>query len=86
MTSEQRTAIEGWINEGDHIAVYQNMALDSGTCGHVIFIRVGEGATLKTAPKQAPDGSWGIGWKYRLIKEVITKEEIDEFIIPLLGE
>ena len=47
--------------------VYRNEALDSGSCGQVIFCAYGPGCTLAEPPKQAPDGHYGAGWKFRLI-------------------
>jgi hypothetical protein len=45
-------------------AAYRNEAMDSAELGMMIFLEVGEGCTYETPPKQAPDGSWGMGWKY----------------------
>jgi len=49
---------------GGNWAAYRNEALDSATCGHVIFLKVGKDCTFTRPPKQAPDGLYGTGWKY----------------------
>lgn len=48
----------------DRVAVYQNQALDSANSGHIVFLIVGPTRTLKEAPKHAPDGPYGMGWRY----------------------
>ncbi len=48
----------------DRVAVYQNHTLDSANTGHLVFLIVGSTRTFKEAPDRAPDGSYGIGWKY----------------------
>jgi len=52
---------------GARWACYQNMAMDSATCGHLQFLAVGDGFTFKQAPAQYPDSSAGPGWKYRFV-------------------
>lgn len=54
------------VSEGDEVAVYQNQAMDSSNLGHVIFLIVGPTRTHKEPPKRAPDGAYGLGWKYAL--------------------
>ena len=54
---------------GDWYA-YQNQVMDSCGLGHIIYLKCGEGCTHKTPPKNAPDGNYGLGWKYRLIGKV----------------
>lgn len=48
----------------DKVAVYQNQSLDSDDAGSFLFIVVGSHRTLTEAPPCAPDGPYGIGWKY----------------------
>lgn len=48
-------------------AAYQNQALDSMNHGHVIFLAFGAGCTYENdeaLPAYAPDGTYGLGWKY----------------------
>lgn len=54
--------------------VYQNMALDSSNTGHVLFLKCGPDCTLKDPPPHAPDGPYGLGWKYRMVGRVELKE------------
>lgn len=49
---------------GHRVAVYQNQALDSVQYGHLVFIIIGPGRTLTEAPSKAPDGPYGMGWRY----------------------
>jgi len=49
-------------------AAYQNQALDSMNCGHVIFLAFGAGCTYENdeaLPAYAPDGTYGLGWRYK---------------------
>jgi len=43
---------------------YRNEAFDSSTFGHLIYLQCGEGCSFPEPPKRAPDGEYGIGWKY----------------------
>lgn len=58
--------------------LYQNLALDSATKGHVQFLRYGEGCTYTEPPGQLPDGAWGAGWKYRLVGRVVAADLPDD--------
>lgn len=57
-----------WLKRGDSIGVFQNMALDSASCGHRIFLPItpDEAASYKVGQTRAPDGSYGMGWRYLL--------------------
>jgi hypothetical protein len=46
---------------------YQNMALDSSTCGHLQFLAIGPENTFKEPPKRYPDTQFGLGWKYLFV-------------------
>jgi hypothetical protein len=50
--------------KGDQWAVYQSMALDSATAGHVICMLVGPSRTHKTPPPHLHDGDHGPGYRY----------------------
>lgn len=54
----------------DTYGVYRNEATDSASCGQVIFLAYGPGCTLAEPPPHAPDGSYGMGWKFCLIGTV----------------
>ena len=57
---------------------YQNMALDSASCGHLQFLAVGPDNTCKVAPPRYPDTHLGTGWKYLLVGWVdLTTGEIN---------
>lgn len=45
-------------------AAYQNMALDSASCGHIQFLAIGPTNTYKHPPERMPDTQAGTGWKY----------------------
>lgn len=53
------------VNIGGVWAVYENRALDSANLGHRKFLRVGEGCTYPTAPKQLPDTQTDVNWMYQ---------------------
>jgi len=81
MISDQvRVTLEGWLSSGDRIGVYQNHALDSASAGNIIYLRI---KANDTPPKHAPDGSWGTGWKYIFIREILDLKEIDDFVSKL---
>jgi len=48
-------------------AAYQNVAMDSGSLGHLQFLAIGPKNTLKEASKKAPDTQHGTGWKYQFV-------------------
>ena len=43
---------------------YENVDLGHSMLGHVQFLAVGPECTHKNAPKNFPDTSWGLGWRY----------------------
>ncbi len=51
-------------NPEDKVAVYQNQALDSESAGSLVFIIIGPERTLREAPPKAPDGAYGMGWRF----------------------
>ena len=59
-----RARREAFGKPDDRVAIYQNQALDSNNAGHLVFIIVGSARTLKEAPPKAPDGPYGMGWRY----------------------
>ncbi len=63
---ESRGVVLGWIDAGFGVAVYENKDLSSRDVGVLVFLRFGKGATFVDPPKHAPDGSWGLGWRYQL--------------------
>ncbi len=63
---ESRGVVLGWIDAGFGVAVYENKDLSSRDVGVLVFLRFGKGATFADPPKHAPDGSWGLGWRYQL--------------------
>jgi len=64
---------------GTRWAVYQNLAMDSSSRGHLQFLRVGDGCTHKEPPRHYPDTENGLGWKYWFIGFVDLKTgEINE--------
>jgi hypothetical protein len=48
-------------------SAYQNVALDSDSCGHIQFLAIGPTNTYKHPPKHMPDTKAGLGWKYQFI-------------------
>jgi hypothetical protein len=61
-------ALEQMKKLGGTWAAYQNVALDSANCGHLQFLKVGEGCTYKEPPDKYPaDTSSGVGWRYLFV-------------------
>lgn len=64
----ETSTLDALLRSGyDTYGVYRNEALDSGSCGQVIFLAYDPGCTLAEPPPYAPDGRYGMGWKFRLI-------------------
>lgn len=65
MESIDSGSLAQMARRGGSWAAYENKALDSANCGHLQFLRVGEGCTYSTPPEQYPaDSSHGMGWRY----------------------
>lgn len=45
-------------------AVYENVELGHRNMGHVIVLCVGLNRTFTYPPRKAPDGNYGLGWRY----------------------
>lgn len=61
--------VNRWLQRGDGIAVYQNVALDSAGLGHRQFVSFGSAAAqIETSepPQRLPDIGNAINWKYQL--------------------
>lgn len=63
-------ALDAMRTRGGNWAAYQNHDLSSVNAGHLTFLRFGEGCTFKEPPKNAPDGSYGLGWRYVFVGTV----------------
>lgn len=74
-------AFERWIARGDAIGVFRNHDLGSFNCGHRIFLPLTpeEQGTVEISKTRAPDGPYGLGWRY-LLDSVHTNIERFEFV------
>lgn len=68
-------ALQQMRERGGDWYAYQNHALDSGTVGHLQFLKVGQGCTFTSPPERYPwdtpwDTPWGMGWRYMLVGRV----------------
>lgn len=64
-------ALDAMRARGGQWAAYCNMALDSALCGHMKFLRHGEGCTFSAPPKpRLPDNEGEINWRYLYVGEV----------------
>lgn len=64
-------ALEQMKKLGGTWAAYQNVALDSANCGHLQFLKVGDGCTYAEPPLKYPaDTSHGMGWRYLFVGTV----------------
>jgi hypothetical protein len=69
LDEQHHPTVNRWLDRGDGVAVYQNVALDSAGLGHRKFVSFGsEQAQLETdePPKRLPDIGGSINWKYQL--------------------
>lgn len=65
----QQATINRWLERGDGVAVYRNVALDSALAGHRQFVSYGSSAAqLETdsPPTQLPDIGGAVNWRYQL--------------------
>ena len=70
LDEEHHPTIRKWLDRGDGVAVYQNVAFDSGDFGHKKFVSFGsKAAQLETddPPTRLPDIGGQINWKYQLV-------------------
>lgn len=54
-------------HQGGQWAVFQNHDLGHPMLGHLVFLQYGPENTYKTPPLRAPDGQYGLGWRYLLV-------------------
>ena len=62
--------VQKWLDRGDHIAVYENHAMDSSMLGHRKFVSFGsKDCQIETdePPQRLPDIGSQINWAYQLI-------------------
>lgn len=63
---------------GGNWFAYQNKDLGHPGCGHIQYLKCGEGCTYSEPPGRYPDTDYGIGWRY-LLKGKVDLE--DGFIL-----
>lgn len=59
-----------WLERGDGVAVYENMAFDSGNFGHKKFVSFGSDSAqleVEEPPQRLPDIGGQINWAYQLV-------------------
>ena len=66
----ERQTLETIRSRGGCWWAYENQDLGSGDAGRLVFLRCGEGCTHATPPPRAPDGSYGLGWRYLLVGQL----------------
>lgn len=62
--------MQGWLDRGDGIAVYENQAFDSSGFGHKKFVSFGSPAAQlpgDTPPDRLPNIGHSINWAYALL-------------------
>jgi hypothetical protein len=62
--------VNRWLERGDGIAVYENVALDSANAGHKQFLSYGSPAAqfeTPEPPQRLLDIGSAINWKYQLV-------------------
>ena len=73
--ADKQALVLGWLGRGDGVAVYRNVAMDSGDFGHRKYMSFGsKQAQLEpehceedgTPPTRLPDMGPHINWKYQL--------------------
>ncbi len=70
-------------SRGGQWAAYQNMAMDSASCGHIQFLKYGQGCTFQTPPVRMPDTEHGLGWKYLYVGIVnLDQATIEPLEVP----
>jgi len=59
--------LQGFLDEGCRIAVYQNHDLSHSGLGSLAYLKVGRTAPYKEAPERLPDSRIGLGWRDILV-------------------
>lgn len=74
--------LDGWLEEGEYVAVYRNVDMGSFEVGRLAFIKVGKNSTLKKAPNRMPDNSIiPIAWRYYLEGVIKSKKELNDLLV-----
>jgi hypothetical protein len=66
---QHHDTVRRWLERGDGVAVYQNVALDSANAGHRQFVSFGSEAAqleVEEPPTRLPDIGGAINWRYQL--------------------
>lgn len=69
LDEEHHALVRSWLERGDGVAVYENVALDSANAGHKQFCSYGSvKAQIEdfAPPKQMPNIGSAINWRYML--------------------
>jgi len=67
-----------WVGRGDLILAYENKDMGHPNLGHRIFMPCDAAQRDKVRIGiQAPDGSYGLGWRYRLIA---CTQRVEDFV------
>lgn len=85
LDEEHHQTVKRWLDRGDGVAVYRNMAMDSANCGHRKFLSFGskqcqlEPKDLVDGqpPQRLPDIGSQINWQYQL-EATVRREERHE--------
>lgn len=70
---EHHGVVRGWLERGDGVAIYQNMALDSSRVGHRQYVSFGSPRAqleVDEPPKRLPDIGNQINWPYQLVDTI----------------
>jgi hypothetical protein len=75
---EARGKFEQWLARGEAIGVFENVDLGHYMMGHTVFLPLDaeDQARVEVGKTQAPDGPYGLGWRYRLN---LVARSLDEF-------
>ena len=74
--------VQGWLDRGDGVAVYENVALDSSHLGTRYYVSFGSAAAqfanmdASDLPDPFPDTPRRLNWAYRLKAVVLRAEDV----------
>lgn len=68
-------AILRWLEHADkRVVVFQNHAMDSLGMGQLVAQAIG---LSDPVPGRAPDGHWGLGWRYIPVRVIETPTDLE---------
>jgi len=79
-----RPIMQKWVDRGDRIGVFRNADLGHYDLGRRVFLPINAATVVTVGQTKAPDGSYGMGWRYILDRVEATLDAfrfLDEAVV-----